>query len=85
MYIRGCCDNRSRHAVYDYIFIRRYTPTPPTIEYGDEESGYWNIERYTFTKRRKVIVRSEKPLDGYQIALDFSKFNDENLIIVEMK
>ncbi len=67
----------------DYIFVIKYSPAHPSIEYAPEENGTWQIGDYTFTKRRKVIVRSSKPLKDFQIALDFSKFNDERLMIVE--
>ncbi|MHC1568022.1 MAG: PEGA domain-containing protein [Candidatus Syntropharchaeia archaeon] len=69
----------------DYIFVTKYSPTSPSIEYAPEESGTWQIAGYTFTKRCKVIVRSSNPLKDFQIALDFSKFNDEHLMIVEEK
>jgi len=82
----SCCGLGKQHIFfYDYVFITKYSPTPPSIEYGSEESGTWQVAGYTFTKRRKVIVRSSKPLKDFQIALDFSKFNDEHLMIVEEK
>ncbi len=83
--IRSCCDTHSRHAIYDYIIIYKNATTYPKVEYIPEESGTWQIAGYTFTKRRKIIVRSSKPLKDFQIALDFSKFGDEHLMIVEEK
>ncbi len=51
--------------IVDYVIVTKYSPTPPSIKYGSEETGTWQIGGYTFTKRRKVIVRSSKPLKDF--------------------
>ncbi|MCD6463786.1 MAG: PEGA domain-containing protein [Thermotogae bacterium] len=71
--------------IIDYVIVTKYSPTPPSIEYAPEESGTWQVAGYTFTKRRKVIVHSQNSLEDFQIALDFSKFDDERLMIVEVR
>ncbi len=67
----------------DYLFVRKYSSTEPTIQYGSEESGSWTIDGYTYTKRRKVTITSSEDLQDYQVALDYSQFGDDTLYVGE--
>jgi len=65
----------------DWVFVRKYASSEPSVSYGSEETGSWELMGTTFTKRRKVTVTSSEPLSDYQIALDYYMFNSTNLYI----
>lgn len=68
------------HLYVDYVFLAKLFE--PSITYGPEESGSWNIDiggtTYTFTKRRKVTIVSDRSDKDIQVALDPSQFSDSN-------
>ena len=70
------------HDTYIYwIFVRKHLSTEPTITYGTEETGSWGIDGITYTKRKKITINSTLTESDYQIALDYSQFNDANLYV----
>jgi len=68
----------------DWVFVRKYASSEPSINYGSEETGSWTIEGYTYTKRRKVTITSTTDLQEFQVALDYSQFNDDKVYITDM-
>ena len=75
----------SGSVVVDWVFVRKYSSTEPTIQYGSEESGSWTIEGHTYTKRKKVTITSSENLQEFQVALDYSQFNDDKVYIAEFE
>ncbi|RLF66771.1 MAG: hypothetical protein DRN30_01535, partial [Thermoplasmata archaeon] len=68
---------------FDWVFVRKYSSTEPSVSYGSEETGSWTIDGYTYTKRRKVTITSTTDLQEYQVALDYSQFGDDKLYLQE--
>jgi len=76
-------ENAHIEAGVAYAFVRKYSSTEPTIQYGSEETGSWTIEGHTYTKRKKVTITSTTDLQGYQVALDYSQFGDDKVYITD--
>ena len=66
----------------DWIAVRKYSSSPPSISYSSEESGSWTIDGHTFTKRKKVTITSSQALSGYQIQLDYSQWGEPGIKIM---
>ncbi|MCD6436529.1 MAG: DUF2341 domain-containing protein, partial [Clostridiales bacterium] len=67
----------------DWVFVRKYASSEPSVSYGSEETGSWEIEGHTYTKRKKVTITSSEDLQGYQVALDYSQFGDDKVYITD--
>ena len=67
---------------FDDVFVRKYSSSPPSISYSSEESGSWTIDGHTFTKRKKVTITSSQALSGYQVQLDYSQWNENNIRVL---
>jgi len=67
---------------YDWIRVRKYSSSPPSISYSSEETGSWTIDGHTFTKRKKVTITSSQALSEYQVQLDYSQWNESGIRIV---
>ena len=66
----------------DWVAVRKYSSSPPSISYSSEESGSWTIDGHTFTKRKKVTITSSQALSGYQVQLDYSQWNENNIRVL---
>ena len=66
----------------DWITVRKYSSSPPSISYSSEESGSWTIDGHVFTKRKKVTITASQSVEGYQVRLSYSQWNDPNLRIL---
>ncbi len=77
IFIRGCCQDRPRHAIYDYIFIRKYADSEPTVAVLNKGTHY------------EVIITNPNSYDltDFQVAIPLSTLNitsaTESLKIVE--
>ncbi len=71
-------------AQVDWVFVRKYNPAATiSITYGSEETGSWNINGMTYTKRRQITITSDTDLTAYQVALDNSYFTDNKMAITD--
>ena len=68
----------------DWVFVRKYSSTEPTISYDNEETGSWVFDGVEYTKRKKITVNSTETLTDYQIALDYNQFGEDTLYITEL-
>jgi len=80
-YFSMCSKTDGEEYGADWVFVRKYSSTEPSVLYGSEESGSWTIEGHTYTKRKKVTITSSEDLQDYQVALDYSQFGDDKLYL----
>jgi len=71
-----------RRYAYDWVLLSKYDIGEPSISYSSEETGSWTIDGHTFTKRKKVTITSSEDLEGYQVQLDYSQWNESGIRIV---
>jgi hypothetical protein len=76
-------DDDSGGSYLKWAFIRKYYPSLSlSINYGSEETGSWEVEGQTCTKRRQITISSNAEKTDYQVALSYSYFNSENLVFL---
>ena len=75
-------DDAARYGYIDWLAVRKYSSSPPSISYSSEESGSWTIDGHVFTKRKKVTITASQSVEGYQVRLSYSQWNDPNLRIL---
>ncbi len=65
IWIRACCQDRTRYAVYDYIFIRKYADSEPIVTVQNKGSYY------------EVTITNPNSYDltDFQVAIPISKLN----------
>jgi len=71
-----------RRYAYDWVLLCKYDIGEPTVSYGSEEAGSWTIDGHVFTKRKKVTITASQSVEGYQVRLSYSQWNDPNLRIL---
>ena len=71
-------------ADYDWILIRKKPFQQPSVTYNATEIGEWIIDGVLYTKRRKITVSSSSSVSGYQLQIDYSKWNESAIRVFQL-